>query len=61
MKSYSGGKAMLGRCLSMGFTPGSTVRMLENYGRGPVLVNVCDSEVALGREIAGKIMVTKRV
>ncbi len=61
VKSYSGGKAMLGRCLSMGFTPGSTVRMLENYGRGPVLVNVCDSEVALGREIAGKIMVTKRV
>lgn len=60
VRSYSGGRAMLGRCLSMGFTPGSAVRMLENYGRGPVLVNVCDSEVALGRGIADKIMVTKK-
>lgn len=60
VRSYVGGRAMLGRCLSMGFTPGSVVRMQENYGRGPVLVNVCDSEVALGREIAGKIMVARR-
>ncbi len=60
VKSYTGGRAMLGRCLSMGFTPGSTVRMLENYGKGPLLVNVCDSEVALGRGVAEKIMVVRR-
>lgn len=60
VNSYSGGRAMLGRCLSMGFTPGSTVRMLENYGKGPMLVNVCDSEVALGRGIADKIMVVRK-
>ena len=60
VKSYTGGRGMLGRCLSMGFTPGSPVRMVENYGRGPILVNVCDTEVALGREIAGKIMVIRK-
>lgn len=59
LKSYRGGKDMLGRCLSMGFTPGSPVRMVENYGRGPVLVKVHDVEVALGRGIAEKIMVAR--
>lgn len=59
VKSYAGGRGMLGRCLSMGFTPGSPVRMIENYGRGPILVSVCDTEVALGREIAARIMVAR--
>jgi DtxR family transcriptional regulator, Mn-dependent transcriptional regulator len=60
VRSYAGGRGMLGRCLSMGFTPGSQVRMIENYGRGPILVSVCDTEVALGREIAGRIMVARK-
>lgn len=60
VRSFAGGRGMLGRCLSMGFTPGSPVRVIENYGRGPILVSVCDTEVALGREIAGRIMVTRK-
>jgi ferrous iron transport protein A len=59
LKSYAGGKGMLGRCLSMGFTPGSTVKMVENFGGGPVLAKVHDVEVALGRGMATKIMVTR--
>jgi len=59
VKSYAGGRAMLGRCLSMGFTPGSVVKMLKNFGSGPVLVKVHDTEVALGRGIAEKIVVTR--
>ena len=59
LKSYTGGKGMLGRCLSMGFTPGSTVKMIENFGRGPVLARVHDVEVALGQGMAAKIMVTR--
>jgi len=59
LKSYTGGKGMLGRCLSMGFTPGSTVKMVENFGRGPVLARVHDVEVALGQGMAAKIMVTR--
>jgi len=59
VKSYTGGRGMLGRCLSMGFTPGSPVKMLENFGSGPVLVKVHDTEVALGRGIAEKIVITR--
>ena len=59
LKSYKGGKERLGRCLSMGFTPGSTVKMVENFGSGPVLAKVHDVEVALGRGMAAKIMVTR--
>ena len=59
LKSYKGGKEMLGRCLSMGFTPGSTVKMVENFGSGPVLAKVHDVEVALGRGMASKIMVAR--
>lgn len=60
LKSYKGGKDMLGRSLSMGFTPGSVVRMVENFGSGPVLVKVHDVEVALGRGMADKILVTRK-
>ncbi len=59
IRSYKGRRAMLGRCLSLGFTPGSTVKMVENYGRGPVLVKVHDTQVALGRGLAEKILVNK--
>jgi len=59
LKSYTGGKEMLGRCLSMGFTPGSTVKMVENFGRGPVLAKVHDVEVALGQGMAARIIVTR--
>jgi DtxR family Mn-dependent transcriptional regulator len=59
VKSYSSGRGMLGRCLSMGFTPGSLVKMVKNFGSGPVLVKVHDTEVALGRGIAEKIVVTR--
>ena len=59
VKSYTGGRGMLGRCLSMGFTPGSLVKMLQNFGSGPVLVKVHDTEVALGQGIAEKIVITR--
>ncbi len=55
--SCTGGRGMLGRCLSLGFTPGSAVKMIRNYKQGPLLVKVRDSEVALGRQIAEKILI----
>jgi DtxR family Mn-dependent transcriptional regulator len=58
LKSYAGERGLLGRCLSLGFTPGSVVKMLENYSGCPVLVKVHDTEVALGRELAEKMTVT---
>jgi len=59
LKEYTGERKLLGRCLSLGFTPGSVVKMLENYNSGPVLVKVHDTAVALGRELADHITVTR--
>jgi len=59
VKSLAVGRGMLARCLSMGFTPGSLVRMGENYKSGPVLVKVHDTDVVLGRGVAAKIMVAR--
>jgi len=58
LTSYAGEREQLGRCLSLGFTPGSVVKMLENYNGCPVLVKVHDTEVALGRELAEKMTVS---
>jgi DtxR family Mn-dependent transcriptional regulator len=59
LKEYTGERNLLGRCLSLGFTPGSVVKMLENFNSGPVLVKVHDTEIALGRDLAEHITVTR--
>ena len=59
LKEYTGERNLLGRCLSLGFTPGSVVKMLENYNSGPVLVKVHDTAIALGRDLAEHITVTQ--
>lgn len=60
IKNFGGGRGSLGRCLSLGFTPGSIIKMVENYRRGPVLVRVHDTEVAIGRQLAEKISVVRK-
>ncbi|MGA2367942.1 MAG: metal-dependent transcriptional regulator [Dehalococcoidia bacterium] len=57
IRTCGSGRSSLGRCLSLGFTPGSMVKMMENFSSGPVLVKVHDTEVALGRGLAEKITV----
>ncbi|HLO34227.1 MAG TPA: ferrous iron transport protein A [Anaerolineales bacterium] len=49
------------RLASLGFTPGTEVSMTQNYGRGPLLVTVRGTSVALGRMEAAKIFVERRV
>jgi len=60
IKTCGGGRGSLGRCLSLGFTPGSIIKMVENYRRGPVLVKIHDTEVAIGRQLAEKISVVRQ-
>jgi len=59
IKAIEGGRGKLGRCFSLGFTPGTRLKMLENYSRGPVLVKLHDTEVALGRKMANHVIVVK--
>ncbi len=47
------------RLASLGFTPGVDVKMLQNSGRGPLIVIVRGTRVALGRSEACHIIVKR--
>ena len=55
-----GGRGLLGRMTSLGFTPGAEVTVVQNFGRGPLIVRVRDARVALGRGEAGRVHVRRR-
>lgn len=47
------------RLTSLGFTPGVDIEMTQNYGRGPLVVTIRGTRVALGRQEAKNIFVKK--
>lgn len=52
-----GGKEEVKRFLAnLGFVPGSTVTVISELG-GNMIVNIKDTRVAIGKEMAGRIMV----
>lgn len=48
-----------GRVEDMGLRVGKMVEVLRNAGRGPILLKVDESRIAIGRGIAMKIMVRR--
>ena len=52
-----GGRNIITRLIAMGLTIGSKIRVVKSIGPGPVLIEVRDTRLALGRGIAMKIMV----
>jgi len=57
--SLQNGRAVNNRLVSLGFTPGVMVEMIQNFGHGPLMVTVRGTRVALGRGEASKIMVDR--
>jgi ferrous iron transport protein A len=53
----NGGPSFVGRLAGMGITVGSTVRVLQNTGRGPLLVHARDTRLAIGRGEAMRVLV----
>jgi Fe2+ transport system protein FeoA len=51
----AGGRGMLSRMASLGFTPGAEVVIVQNFGRGALIARVRDARIALGRGEAKKI------
>ena len=43
----------------MGLRVGKIIEMLNNEGRGPILLKVDESRIAIGRGMAMKVMVRK--
>lgn len=56
----NGGRGLLGRMTALGFTPGAEVEVLQNRGRGPLIVRVRSTRIALGRGEAGGVWVRRR-
>ncbi|PKN97300.1 MAG: ferrous iron transport protein A [Chloroflexi bacterium HGW-Chloroflexi-4] len=55
------GLELTSRLTSLGLTPGASVEVLQNYGHGPLIVNVRGTHVALGRGEARKLIVIEGV
>jgi ferrous iron transport protein A len=60
ISGLSGGQHFISRVTAMGFTPDTPVTMIQNIGKGPILVYLRDTQVALGRGEAAKIQVDGR-
>jgi ferrous iron transport protein A len=60
IKEIRGGHQILSRLGCLGFTPGARLKVVQNYGRGPIIVHLRDTRVALGRGEALKILVEGR-
>ena len=57
IQELRGGRGLVGRLASLGFTPGAYVEMLQNYGHGPLIIEIRDVRIALGRGEARNIRV----
>ena len=55
-----GGSGFISRLATLGFTLGAPLRMVQNYGHGPLIVRIRDTRIALGRGEARKIVVRWR-
>jgi ferrous iron transport protein A len=56
--SLMAGHTLTSRLATLGFTPGARISMVQNFGWGPVIVQIRDTRIALGRGEARKITVT---
>lgn len=61
VSALSGGRTVSNRLVSLGFTPGVELDMVQNFGHGPLIVSVRGTRVALGRGEAAKILVRKEM
>ena len=51
------GRGLTSRLAALGLVAGAHIEVLQNSGRGPVLVRVHNTRVALGRNEARKVIV----
>jgi ferrous iron transport protein A len=44
---------------ALGFTPGVTVQVVRNHGHGPIIVSLLDTQIALGRGQARRVLLRR--
>ena len=57
VRTLRGGQELMSRLTAMGLVAGTPVEVLQNRDRGPLLVRVRDTRIALGRGEAVRILV----
>jgi ferrous iron transport protein A len=57
VRRLRGGRWFASRMATLGFTIGASVTVVQNYRHGPMIVQVRDTRVALGRGEAHKVLV----
>lgn len=55
----AGGHELCGRMATLGLTPGTEITVLRNSGRGPLIILIRNTRIALGRGEAYKIHVQR--
>ena len=60
IQHVKGGHNFLSRLAALGFTPGARLRVIQNFGQGPIIVSLRDTRVALGLGEASRIFVARR-
>ena len=58
--SLHGERLFCSHAANLGFTTGAEVTVVQNYGRGPMIVALRGTRVALGRAEAAQVMVEAR-
>jgi len=56
----SGGRGFVARCLALGCTPGTQVTVERNAGRGPIIIAVRGTRLALGRGESMRLRVKRQ-
>ncbi len=56
-----GGRGLVRRLSELGFTPGTSVKVLFSNSPGPVVIDVRGSRIALGRGLLMRIIVDSEV
>ncbi len=57
LQEIAGGHGLISRLATLGFTPGAPLTVIQNFGHGPLIVQVRDARIALGRGEARRILV----
>lgn len=60
VQMIAGGRFVAQRLLALGVTPGVELEMVQNYGRGPLIIAVRGARLALGRGEAARILVQRK-
>jgi len=60
VRQLKGRRGFVGRLASLGLTLGVRLQILQNFGRGPLIVLVRDTRVALGRGEAMRVWVSRQ-